>query len=326
MKKGKANQKNIMKRMKNEIIELYHRENGNISARHVMINYRPLMGRAERLFGSWSKAVEYAGFDYDSIRKHTFWTKEKIIEEIRKIFRNHEKLNTKSMIYNHNDIHQAGIKHFGSWANTIRAAGFNYSDIIEQPYMKTPYDERMRWTDELIAEEILDLYSSGEDINSQHMQRYHAQLFYAGTEHFGSWKNAVEYAGIDYLNVRKYVEKWTSEMIVEEIKKMKRAHIPLNYSSIEKHNASLVQKACDIFGSWDNALTESGLDPSKIRKKRKWSREKIIRMISKRMNKGKSMKMKDLQKEQFPLYRAAIRYFGSIGAVIKIIKKGEEGE
>lgn len=321
--KGKANKKNNIKR---EIIELYHSENGNISARHVMINYRPLMGRAERLFGSWSKAVEYSGFDYASIRRYKSWTKEKIIEEIHEIYRNREKLNTKNMAYNHNNVYQAGIRHFGSWPDAIRAAGFDYTDIIELPYMNTPYDERRRWTDEMISDEILDLYSSGEDINSHHMQKHHTQLFYAGAEHFGSWRNAVEYTGIDYSKVRKYSEIWTPEMIVEEIKKMKRAHTLLNYSSIEKHNASLVQKACDIFGSWDNALTESGFDPSKIRKRQKWSRERIIRMISKRMNKGKSMKMKDLQKDNYPLYRAAIRYFGNIGAVIEIVQKGEKCE
>ncbi|MFO8061338.1 MAG: hypothetical protein R6U31_00255 [bacterium] len=318
--------KQRMKKLKREIIELYDIEDGDLSARHIMHTHSALMGRAERLFGTWSKAVEYAGFDYESIRRHRSWTKEKIIEEIHEIYRNREKLNTKYMGYNHNDVYQAGVKYFGSWPETIRAAGFDYSDIMELPYIKTPYDEKKHWTNELIAEEILEHYNNGSDISSRRMQRYHSQLFYAAAEHFGSWKDAVEYAGIDYSKVRKYVEKWTPERVVEEIKKMKKDNIPLNFSSIEKHNASLVQKACDIFGSWDNTLKEAGFDPAKIRKKRKWSREKIIKMISERMNKGKSMKMKHLQKDNYALYRAAIRYFGNIGAVIRIVKKGEESE
>ncbi|MDY6786895.1 MAG: hypothetical protein SVK54_02085, partial [candidate division WOR-3 bacterium] len=307
MKNQKSpSRKQRMNKLKKEIIELYDIEDGDLSARHIMYTHRALMGRAERLFGSWSKAVEYAGFNYDSIRKHETWTKEKIIEKIHAIYRNRGKLNTKSMIYNHNEVYQAGVRHFGSWADTIRAAGFVYSDIIEPPYMKTPYDERRHWTDELIAEEILDLYSSGEDINSYHMQRCHTQLLYAGTEHFGSWKNAVGYAGIDYSDIKKYADNWTPESILDKIREMKKSGLRMNYENAERNNASVVIKARTFFDSWDNALKEAGLDPSKERKKQKWSREKIIKMISERMNKGKSMKMKDLQKDNYPLYRVAI--------------------
>lgn len=84
-------------------------------------------------------------------------------------------------------------------AHSIEFAGLNYDDIRRY---KT-------WTRSRIIERIRELYEKGEDLSWRHVStQVDPQLAAAATKrkHFGSWRNAVASAGLDYGQIRRYRE------------------------------------------------------------------------------------------------------------------------
>src|SRR5688572_17916661 len=75
-----------------------------------------------------------------------------------------------------------------------------------------------RWSKDEIALEILRLYAARQPLSYGEVQKNHLRLLRAAARYFGSWKNAIEYAGLDYEQIRKY-QVWTRERIVEQIQK-----------------------------------------------------------------------------------------------------------
>ena len=65
-----------------EIASMYESgENLNYSA--IAANNLSLLRAATRYFGTWEAAVNFAGLDYDSIRRYKSWTRERIIARIQ---------------------------------------------------------------------------------------------------------------------------------------------------------------------------------------------------------------------------------------------------
>jgi len=84
-----------------------------------------------RQFGSWSQALISAGVPaskfaktkHERMNNYLFWTKDRIIEAIlQRAVKNHSLQSTKIRPY---ALRIAGIRHFGSWANAVKAAGLN---------------------------------------------------------------------------------------------------------------------------------------------------------------------------------------------------------
>src|SRR3954468_9372219 len=75
-----------------------------------------------------------------------------------------------------------------------------------------------RWSKDSIALEILRRYVAREPLSYGEVQRSQLRLLRAAVRYFGSWKNAIEYAGLDYERIRRY-QVWTSDRILEQIQK-----------------------------------------------------------------------------------------------------------
>jgi hypothetical protein len=75
---------------------------------------------------------------------------------------------------------------------------------------------------------------------------------------FGNWGAAVEKAGIDYASVRRR-RRWTKEMIVGGIRKLKERGVKLHSGEVRKEAPALFAAACKprFFGSWSKALGAS---------------------------------------------------------------------
>ena len=54
-------------------------------ANHVRQNFQELLAASIRYFGSWQKALEVTGIQYEEVRKYRKWSKEVIVEEIRNL-------------------------------------------------------------------------------------------------------------------------------------------------------------------------------------------------------------------------------------------------
>ncbi|MDH7568499.1 MAG: hypothetical protein QHJ73_02785 [Armatimonadota bacterium] len=123
-----------------------------------------------------------------------------------------------------------------------------------------------RRTDEELAMEILDLYAAGEDLDHATMERRHLALLRAACRRFGSWREAVEFAGLPYDQVRRR-RAWSREKIVARIRELHARGEPLDWANVSRRLdpplawAALKPRA---FGSWRAALEAAGIDPDEV--------------------------------------------------------------
>ena len=63
----------------------------------------------------------------------------------------------------------------------------------------------VRWTRNMILEEVRALKASGQSLLSMAVQKSHNQLYSAACRHFGNWSSAVDAAGFSYDQIRRSV-------------------------------------------------------------------------------------------------------------------------
>ncbi len=156
-----------------------------------------LYSAAIRKFGSWSQAVTCAGVPFSkyyktiSDRKKSllYWTPDKIIEEI--LQRALKRQSLQSTKVQPLALRMAAIKFYGTWAGAVRAAGLN-------PTEHRCYNERkfQKWTREKIKLEILKRAENGLGLHSREVRNQDRCLFFAAKRHFGSWAEALCFAGL----------------------------------------------------------------------------------------------------------------------------------
>jgi hypothetical protein len=135
---------------------------------------------------------------------------------------------------------------------------------------------RQIWSREKIQAEIAQIHDSGFDITQSRMEAIDSRLTSAAIRYFGSWRAAVEAAGIDYAAVAaagrrrrsEKITKWSKESILEEIRRLHAAGEDLSSTVVRRKYLSLYATARrkDHFGSWAEALSAAGIDYASIKK------------------------------------------------------------
>src|SRR3990172_9908454 len=114
--------------VKKEIKVLY---NGPLKKIYNVAKEYPILYlKARKLFGSWKKAIEACGIDYEKTRNHKKWSREKIVKGIKEL-----SLNSHSLILK--DLRKEGMisiisaaqYHFGSWRKAVESSGICYTSI-----------------------------------------------------------------------------------------------------------------------------------------------------------------------------------------------------
>lgn len=87
-----------------------------------------LLGAAQNVFGSWSKAISAVGLDYSTIAKakRNWWTKVRIMTRIKLLEKGGVRLSHRAIQIDHADLIGAAIAHFGCWSQAVEAAGIPY--------------------------------------------------------------------------------------------------------------------------------------------------------------------------------------------------------
>lgn len=202
-------------------------------------------------------------------------------------------------------IHYAGSHFFGSWNGALKASGLY---PIISSYNKF-------WSKTLILKCIKALYENGHPLTVKTIWRDRSRktsrilkevsgkattgsaLHDAARRYLGSWDAALKKAGVNPDAVK---EKpfWTKKKIVNSLKHLHQKGIPLNSESIgrdkSRSTASLIKEelgkkrlgrslyggAYRIFGSWDRALIEAGINPDAQRKRKFfWNTRQLSRLL-----------------------------------------------
>ncbi len=189
--------------------------------------------------------------------------------------------------------------------------------------MSRPY---RKWSKEEVVRTIKAMHRRGEPLNAGFVARHYPSLIYAGRKYAGGWDAAVSAAGLDYEQYRrKYV--WNRDKVIARIKELYAAGEPLNVSRVERNHGGLAGAATEHIGSWARAIKAAGLDYSKIRCQRQWSRAAILDEIRRMHKEGMSLQTTaEVRRRYRTLHAASVRYFGSWAAAVQRAGLGRSSE
>src|SRR5580765_977651 len=138
----------------------------------------------------------------------------------------------------------------------------------------------MVWDKPQILKALKKLYKEGADLSYNALARKYQPLVSAAAYHFGSYRSAVEKAGVDYAGIVRR-PRWTRAAIIKLIKNGKRDGHDLHWSAVtvrrdELGKAAFASLQPRLFGSWDRALHAAGLDADEVNRYRKWDKARIM--------------------------------------------------
>jgi hypothetical protein len=186
----------------------------------------------------------------------------------------------------------------------------------------------MVWDKPRILQKLRQLSKAGKDLSYNAMCRQLQPLVSAAAYHFGSYRKAVEKAGIDYAEVTRR-PRWTKPAIIQLIKQARRKGEDLHWSAVtarrdELGRAAFASLQPRLFGRWDRALQAAGLDADEVSRYRKWDRSSIVFELKGRKQASESLNSGAIQREDPGLHAAAVRHFGSYDAALRAAKVNPE--
>ena len=160
----------------------------DLNSRYYATTYPDVYAAAERTFGSWGEAIESCGLDYSLIKKYKSWTKQSVLDEIRRLAKAGEPLFSQHAQDHHKPLYMAAIKRFGNWGKALQSAGVDYKSVRLRRSM-TAAD---------IKKEVLALFRSGESLSYTNMRKNYLYLQAVAMKKLGdgSWARARRECGI----------------------------------------------------------------------------------------------------------------------------------
>lgn len=171
----------------------------------------------------------------------------------------------------------------------------------------------MRWTRKTIIAEIKRLHNAGEELYYSKAEDNHLNLVRAAGWHFGTWRRAVEAAGVDYESLSRY-QRWDRKKIVERIRELHSEGQSLHWRAVSTQVDPPLAAAAlrpNGFHSWRDAISAAGFHIEDVARYKEWDHDKVLKAIRARKRKGLSLYSKSLQIEDQSLFCAARRRFGS---------------
>jgi len=168
-------------KIQNHILERQGKE--ALNSGYYASTYPKVFAAAERTFGSWCEAIESCGIDYNTVRKYKKWTKESVLDEVRRLAKANEPLNSQYAQNNYKPLYMAAIKNFKKWGRTLTRAGIKYEDVRLNRSM----------SEEEIKEKIRALHYNNENLSYTNMRKNHQHLLAAAIKKLGngSWPSAL---------------------------------------------------------------------------------------------------------------------------------------
>jgi hypothetical protein len=238
-------------------------------------------------------------------RTNKSWSSDLVQEEIRTWHAEGNPLYSHHMRKNYQELLAAGIRYFGSWRKAVESTGISYDDI-----------RRYRdWSKERIISTIRTLRRQNVDLSFRAMMlSKYAPMVYAAIRpnHFGSWKSALEEAGLEAEEIYRY-RSWDDDSILSEIKRLNEEGVDLSSKKMDETANPLIATARRRFGNWGAAVERAGLDYTKIRRRRRWDKGTIVSEIRSLKAQGQDLRSGEVRRHSPALFAAACkpRFFGS---------------
>jgi hypothetical protein len=167
-----------------------HEQGVDLSSGRIRKTHRNLFYAFRSRMGSWRRAVESIGVNYESVRRARDWSQQAVIDRLRELHKQGADLRTGTIQKTDIPLSGAVQRYFGTMRRAMEAAGLPYPDAESRALA--------HWTEELVLKTLQEQHGEGRDLRFRAMKEKNQPLFYAAKKLFGSYTNAVAEAGIDY--------------------------------------------------------------------------------------------------------------------------------
>jgi hypothetical protein len=168
-------------------------------------------------------------------------------------------------------------------------------------------------TRESVIRAILRRERDGLPLNSEAVKGVSGPLHCGAFRHFGSWRNALQAAGINVATIERRRD-WNKAKIIARLRELCNKGRSLRYPAVRRYDSGLCRAVYLTFGTWCNGLVAAGINPESICRDPQWDRNRIIEAILLRAVRGEALGSTTVRSHTLKL--AAVRQFGSWPATL----------
>ena len=147
---------------------------------------------------------------------------------------------------------------------------------------RAPHWERV-WSREYLIDYLIYKQERGEDLSPWTVYRKESAVHANTKKYFGSYRAAIEAAGIDYRQVRviDLTEQWTSDKVLQRIRKLHQQKPLASTGDIRRRDSRLYDSCHRYFGGPVPAIEAAGIPYARLtaRRSRRWTKDSVIRTI-----------------------------------------------
>jgi hypothetical protein len=231
-----------------------------------------------------------------------------VLSELRRLHREGMRVTANELVANEfTGLLSAVRKYVGSLVRARRLAR------IPPPGRLEP-DSIEHWDEQRIVDDILARHRQDEPLSYKQVP---TKLADAAVYYFGTWKAAIEAAGVDYAHVRRTNPPWSRERIIAAL----RAGAATKRRGVTVDGA--VQPALSLaarraFGSVRAALHAANVDPASVFRRVKLDDNELRTALKRLIAERRTMTLGDMRKSS--LGRVVVRRFGSIEQGLSTLK------
>jgi predicted GIY-YIG superfamily endonuclease/ribonuclease I len=207
-------------------------------------------------FNSWNEALKEAGLKANNKRGIS---KDKLLKEIQRLDNEYDRTPTYSLMESKGKFSAETYSNsFGSWNKALREVGLEVN-------VNTDFNKN-----ELIEE--LQRLDNEYDVNpSRELMKSEGKFGHSTyRRNFGSWNNALKEAGLK-INMENNISK---ERLLEELQRLSDEYdVNLSRELMNSKGKFSSGPYDNVFGSWNNALKEAGLE---VNVERNISKERLL--------------------------------------------------
>lgn len=257
-----------------------------------------LLSAAEWHFGGWAATLRAAGIDPDKVSRRRIWTPGRIVRRIHELADQGTALNHLSVKRADSGLAWAGYKHFGSWDEALRAAGYDPMAVRRA---------HPHWTRAAIIEVIRRRMAAGLPVVAHRMVPKSVPAM--GKRLFGSWRAALLAAGVPGL--APLASAWSKSAVVRRILELEASGSLVTKKYVCTTQKDLCRAGVRLFGSWTATLRAAGVDIEAISHRRVWTKDRVIRAIRALGRRGVPLNCKSVEAVERGLWHAGYKRFGS---------------
>jgi hypothetical protein len=204
----------------------------------------------------------------------------------------------------------AAKRYFGTWRKAAQAAGVGR--LLGKPFR--------RWTKAAILEKIRRAAREGQSLARKDFRKADPSFYNTASRRLGSWVKAVQAAGLaEKLPVP--ARHWTREELIDLLQSFWRRTGRLSSDVIKAHKRpgfmGPAYSITKVFGTFPAAKRAAGLDHVPSYPVRKWTPKAVIAGLRERSRRGLPMNYSALERQCYPLLRAAYARFGTISEAFR---------